>query len=293
MAFQKVSPIYNIALKISKEYGLPIVSYVCDDYYFVNKPSSFIASFRVGLLKKKIRKLMKATSKLVVICDAIKNSYSKEFGVSTATIMTGSDFIDVSNPEIAENPTKISYFGNLSCNRHLSLADIGMTLDLINQAEGTNLQLNIYTAEKNPNILGAFTDIKSVNICPFVSGDAFKSALLTSEILLHIEAFDEESIDAVKHSVSTKIADSLASGVPFVAYGPSAVASIEYLISNECAVVATSKDEIENALRKAFFDKKARESVVCNAVKTAQTYHNSLENSKRLLSIFEKMQEKI
>lgn len=285
--------IYNIALKISKEYGLPIVSYICDDYYFVNKPKSFIASFRVGLLKKKIRKLMKATSKLVVICDAIKNSYSKEFGVSTATIMTGSDFIDVSNPEIAENPTKISYFGNLSCNRHLSLADIGMTLDLINQAEGTNLQLNIYTAEKNPNILGAFTDIKSVNICPFVSGDAFKSALLTSEMLLHIEAFDEESIDAVKHSVSTKIADSLASGVPFVAYGPSAVASIEYLISNECAVVATSKDEIENSLRKAFFDKKARESVVCNAVKTAQTYHNSLENSKRLLSIFEKMQEKI
>ncbi|MBQ3088434.1 MAG: glycosyltransferase [Clostridia bacterium] len=285
--------LYNIALKISKERNLPIVTYICDDYYFVNKPKSFIASFRVALLKKKICKLMQVTSKLVVICDALKNEFSKEFGVSTTTIMTGSDFIHLNNPKIAESPTKLSYFGNLSCNRHLSLADIGRELDLINKNKGTDLKLNIYTAEKNPDIISVFSDIKSVNIRPFISGDAFKSALLTSELLLHVEAFDEQSIDTVKHSVSTKIADSLASGIPFVAYGPSNVASLEYLISKECAIVATSNEEIENALCKAFFDKKARESVVCNAVKTAQTYHNSLENSKRLLSIFEEIQEKI
>ena len=285
--------IYNIALKISKKCNIPIITYVCDDYYFVKKPKSAISKLRVDFLKKKIRKLMKATSKLVVICDALKEEYSKEFGVSAETIMTGSEFIDDGLSRLVEKPASLSYFGNIGCNRYISLADIGRTLDTINNKEGTAFQLNIYTAEKNPDIINTFSNIKSIKLRSFVSGEDFKKELLSSELLLHVEAFDEESIDLVKHSVSTKIADSLASGIPLVAYGPKEVASMQYLASEECALIATSGAELKSTLYNTFFDNAKREKVVFNALKTAKKHHNSLENSKLLLSIFEKMQEKI
>lgn len=284
--------IYDIALKISKKFNLPIVTYICDDYYFVKTPKSVISKLRVAFLKKKIRKLMRSTVKLAVICNALKDEYSKEFGVSAETIMTGSEFTAESLSRLVEKPTSLSYFGNIGCNRYISLADIGRMLDCINNKEGTNLLLNIYTAEKNPDIINSFSNIESIKLCPFVLGDAFKSALLGSELLLHVEAFDEESIDVVKHSISTKIADSLASGIPLVAYGPPNVASVQYLISEECAIIATSKTELENTLYNAFFDNAKREKAVSNALKATKKHHNSLENSKRLLSIFEEVQEK-
>ena len=278
--------IYNIALKISKKHNLPIVTYICDDYYFVNNPKFLITKFKVALLKKKIEKLMQATSNLIVICEELNKAYSKEFSVSTTTVMTGSEFVSSKKTTKIEKPTSISYFGNLRCNRYMSLADIGVALDKINNKEGVDLKLNIYTAEKNPDIINVFSNIKSVRLHPFVSGEDFKSTLLNSELLLHVEAFDEESIDLVKHSVSTKIADSLASGIPFVAYGPSGIASIDYLISNNCAMVATSKDELENMLRKAFFDKSVRESMVLKAVETADKYHNNIKNGDLIKQIF-------
>ncbi len=277
--------IYDIALKISKKRNIPIVTYICDDYYFVNTPESFIGQFRANVFKKKLRQLMNATSKLVVICEALKNKYSKEFSVSTEVIMTGSDFVSSEKPKMVENPTTLSYFGNICCNRYISLADIGKALNCINNKKGTNLQLDIYTAEKNPDILKIFSDIKSVDICPFISGEAFKSAILSSQLLLHVEAFDDDSIDLVKHSISTKIPDSLASGVPLVAYGPLGIASIEHLVSHECAIVATSKDNLVDMLEKAFFDKKTREAVVKKALTTAYKYHNNKENSDLLKQI--------
>lgn len=278
--------LYDIALKISKKHNLPIVTYICDDYYFVKKPKALITKLRVGFLKKKIEKLMKATSNLIVICEELKNEYSKKFSVKATTVMTGSEFVFTENPQKKENPTVLSYFGNICCNRYTSLADIGRALDKINDKEGTSLKLNIYTAEKNPDIISTFSNIKSVSLCPFISGDAFKSAFLNSELLLHVEAFDEESMDLVKRSISTKISDSLASGIPFVAYGPSGIASIDYLLSEECAMVATSKDELETMLYKAFFDKKARELTVLRAIETAEKYHNNVKNGDLVKQIF-------
>ncbi len=277
--------LYDIALKIAKQRNIPIVTYICDDYYFVKTPKKLLARVRVAFLKRKISCLMKATSKLVVICDALKKEYSKEFFLPTEKIMTGSDFVFAKKQGTTAYPTTISYFGNICCNRYISLAEIGNELDLINEEKGTNFKLNIYTSEKNSQILFCFSGIKSVNLCPFISGKDFEEALLNSHILLHVEAFDEESIDLVKHSISTKIPDSLASGVPLMAYGPESIASIEHLRSNQCAIIATSRDELEDALKKAFFDENIRNTVVLKAMETAKKYHSNKDNGDLLRQI--------
>ena len=100
---------------------------------------------------------------------------------------------------------------------------------------------------------------------------------------------DEKSIDRVRHSVSTKIADSLGSGIPLFAYAPETVASMGHLIRNECAITVKSKDELRSGLITVFTDADGREKAAKNGIKTAKMYHDSEKISKELKKMFEEI----
>lgn len=277
--------IYDIALRIAKDRDIPIVTYLCDDYYFVKQPSSILERLRVHLLKKKTEVLMKKTACLVAICDEIKEAYHQAFGVPAVTIMTGTE-IPTQRPKSADRtPASISYFGNVGCHRYRSLCDTGEALETINRQDHTAYALKVYTNEQDPEILKAFSKVPTIRLCGFVTGDAFKQAMAEADLLLHVEAFDEESIDLVKHSVSTKIADSLASGVPLIAYGPAEISSMKHLHSHQCALIATARIDLSLVLTKALTDETARRGVVDNALNTVKIYHDQKKNSNELKKI--------
>lgn len=278
--------IYDIALKISKKLNIPIITYICDDYYFVNEPKGLLGKLQLFLLRKKTDKLMKKTSHLITICDDIKELYEKKFGVPASVVMTGNSYGVSESISVSDAPKAICYFGNISCNRHVSLAEIGRALDRLNETLGASYSLKIYTGEKNPDILRAFDGIKSISLCGFVSGKEFEDTLRASDMLLHTEAFDKASIDLVKHSVSTKIADSLASGIPLFAYGPAEVASMKHLIKHDAAIVCTSPEELEKTLSEAFDDADLRRRAAENGLETARKYHDAAKNSREIKALF-------
>lgn len=285
--------LYDMALKISKNFKIPIVTYICDEYYFVKPPKGLLKKIRVGSLQKKIAGLMKKTSHIITICESLSELYSKEFNVPTTVIMTGTNYSVAKNVRVTENPQSLTYMGNIRCNRFNSLAEIGRELKKINDEKGTDFSLNIYTAEKDETILSTFDGIDTINLCGYVGGEEFDRVFHSADILLHTEAFDENSIDLVKNSVSTKIADSLASGICMFAYGPENVASMQHLIKNKCAVVATSRESLKSMLEALFFDENARIKATQNALKAAEVFHNSQINSKKLYEIMEKVNEDI
>lgn len=266
--------IYNGALKISKAYSIPLVTYICDEYYFVDTPKGLLPRIQVRLLQKKIRQTIRASEALVVICDELKQAYS-QFGTPITTVMTGASFRVVDKPVSETQPDAICYFGNIRCNRYLSLAKVGQALDALNEKLGTDYKLKIYTSEKNPEILSVFDGIDSVVLPGFVTGEAYVREFDKAQLLLHVEAFDDASIAYVRHSVSTKIADSLAGGKPLLAFGPAEVASMGHLLRNGCAIAATGEDELEAMLLTAFTDDDARRKTVEAALDTARTYHDS------------------
>lgn len=277
--------LYDIALTIARKRNIPIITYICDEYYFVKKPAWGLDRLRLRLLQAKIRKLLHSSAHLVVISQELKEAYAQEFGVETTVLMTGTAYPIAQQARPASNPQSICYFGNIRCNRYLSLAQIGHTLDAINRHRGTDYRLNIYSAEKNPDILRTFEGIQSVQLCGFVSGEAFDEAFRSADFLLHTEAFDEASMDFVQHSVSTKIADSLASGIPLLAYGPAQVSSMQHLLRHDCAITATSQDQLRTMLETAFEDEARRQQVASNALQTAKEYHDSRQVSLRLQEI--------
>lgn len=283
--------LYDMALKISKKFDIPIITYICDEYYFVKKPKGFLNKIQVNSLQKKIAKLMRKTSHIVTICDNLSELYSKEFSVPTTVIMTGTSYKIAHTPIISSEPTSITYMGNIRCNRYNSLVEIGQALQKINLECNANYVLKIYTAEKDESILKKFDGIETIKLCGYVAGDEFERIFHSSEVLLHTEAFDDNSIDLVKNSVSTKIADSLASGIPLLAYGPAEVASMQHLIKNDCAMTAISREELYNVLKQLFSDAALREKVTSKAIKIANIYHNSELASENLRKVMESIDE--
>ncbi len=283
--------LYDIALKISKYRNIPIVTYICDDYYFVKKPFGILNRLQILMLQIKIEKLIKHSKHLVLICDELKEYYSKKFGLPSTTIMTGSNYPVESEIHVCYLPKTVTYMGNIRCNRYHSLVDIGRALDEINAEYGTDYGLDIYSGEKDQSILSLFEGIRSINFCGFVGGAEFDRVFRSCEILLHTEAFDEKSIDTVKRSVSTKIADSLGSGIPMMAYGPDSVSSMKHLIRNDCAICITSKSELKSKLLSVFSDADALKRVAQNGLKTALRYHDTSKTSRYFYDLMRKINE--
>lgn len=278
--------IYKIALKISKKHNIPIITYVCDYYYFMKSKKGLLSKLFTSKLKKVINTTILNSKAVIGICDSIKNDYENYFKVKSYKIMTGSN-CEISNTiKNLSVITKINYFGNMGCNRYISIFEVGNCIQEINEKLGKRHELHLYTNEKNNVILNKLRECKSIIIHDFVSGPEYNLIFNNFEALLHVEAFDDESIDRVKHSISTKIADSLASEIPMFAFGPLEVASIEHLLKNECAYVCTNPNELETSLTDFFVNKNMREKTIVNAYKTAKMYHNSIENSEKLHEVF-------
>ncbi len=281
--------LFNIAEKISKKYNLPIVAYVCDDYYFVNKPKTFLGRIQLKRLQKRMDKFMEKTSQIITICDGLNELYSNHFNVPAQTIMTGSNYAILDQAHACKTINTITYMGNIRCGRNLSLAKIGKALDQINDEKGTDFKLDIYSVEKERTILDSFNEIKSINFCGFLSGEEFDKKFHASEALLHVEGFSDENIDLVKNSISTKIADSLGSGICLFAFAPKEVASMQYLIENDCAIYCHDQKDLLGSLEKLFFDLNERQRVIDNALKVAKANHEKGAVGQKVKEIFEKI----
>ncbi|MBQ3356279.1 MAG: hypothetical protein IJG45_04110 [Oscillospiraceae bacterium] len=283
--------LYDIALKISKDRNLPIVTYICDEYYFVDRAAQPLMRLQQRQLQKKIAKLLGRSAHLITICDELKTDYETYFHIPTTVLMTGSTLPAADAPRTETAPQSITYLGNIGLGRSSSLVQIGRTLDELNDENGTSFRLKIYTAEKDESILSAFDEIRSVELCGFVFGEEFAKTLCGAQLLLHTESFRPEDIAAVRHSVSTKIANCLASGVCLIAYAPEQVASVQHLLRNRCAIVCTSSELLKKTLLTALTDENARRIAAENAIQTARKWHNAETNGQKFSEIMESIHE--
>ena len=283
--------LYEIAIKISTRYRLPMAVYLCDEYYFVRRPDAWLGRIQLSLRRRSMQKLIYRSAHIVTICGELEESYARHFRRPTTTIMTGTSRPIADAPKTCPAPQRIVYAGSIRCNRYTALAEIGHALDRFNAGYGTQFRLAVYTQEKNTEILRSLQGIQSLELCGFLTGEAFERVFASADLLLHVEAFDAQSIDRVRHSVSTKIADSLGSGSCLLAYAPDCVASMRHLLKHRCALTATEPDKLPEMLESAFFREKERKTVVENALRTARQEHDAGRTSARLYQIMEGLHE--
>lgn len=274
--------IYKIALKISKMREIPLFVSCMDDYYFNNKNSK-TAGGRLyhRIFMKQVNKTMSYASAIFSICDKMSDDYAELFGKPIYTLHTGTE---IKEPLNSPKTNRISYIGNLGYGRDKQLISIGKAL-LAAKSANKPEAVDVYSPECRPEILKDLTAENGINFCGQINAEQVKKVMGESMLLIHTESFDDTMRKSVKYSVSTKIADSLASGTCLLAYGPEEIASISYLISNDAAYCITSEENLISDLEEIIEKNSLRESIEKNAVELAHKNHDTDTNSQLVRNV--------
>ena len=267
----------RIALYAAKRYNIPIVSSVGDDYFFNTR---FSLSPFYHLYKSKFRKLIRTVfshpGSAIYISDKIKDKYNTEFQLNGQTVYLSSELSSRPFRPISVAAPVISYFGNIRGGRNKSLDDIGFALGKINP----DYKLHVFSNE--PDKINYAPLLKNPNIC-YHGAIPYSQVLLEipkSDICIVVEGFATRDINLTRYSLSTKVADSLASGVAVFAYGSPQCGAIEYMQQIGCAEVCTDKAQLVSALRHLIDDTGFQESNYHTALRLTTERHNVKQSAK-------------
>ena len=200
----------NMCLYFAKKYNIPIISSIGDDYFFNSRLSinPFYYLYK-NTYKKLVKKLLHYDGGCIYISDKIRNKYDNFFGKKGITAYLTSNIQRREFKEInIQNPI-INYFGNINIGRNKSLVEIAEVLSEINQ----NYVIHVYSGEKNNKIIKPLFKQPNIVFHGSVPYSEVIEKTKDSDLLLVVEGFKEKDVNMSRYSLSTKVADSISSGV--------------------------------------------------------------------------------
>ena len=286
---------YDFAVKISTDLNIPIILYNSENYYF--KEYCYFKDKKFDFLYPKFHKklissfdnLMSHVSGCIYISEELKKLYEKKFNNDSIFIMTSSSLPKIRKELFSKNENKIvTYFGNLSNNRHKSIIEIAKSLQEIN----SHFKLDVYGKIYSKKVEQELQKCSAINYKGFLSYEEITNIIINSDLLIHAESMDDFYIKDIEYGFSTKLADCLASGVPLLMYSSDKLKSYDYLKKNACAFLVNKSNDLKNILFEALYDDEKRNQIVFNALKIAKCNHEIASNSQKFIDFIMKFFEK-
>ncbi|MEX1307718.1 MAG: hypothetical protein AB1Z19_04245 [Eubacteriales bacterium] len=239
----------RVAKFITEHTKKKLIIYISDDIYtlrqFSLSPFYWIRRF---MLRPRVKNMIKRCELLYVISDVQKKSYERIFGKETKVLTKGADFSNKPKNKAQQGVVRMLYTGNIGSGRWRVLAEIAKSLKALN-AEKQKVILDIYTLTPITKKMKAALDVAgSAKLHGGVSSAQVKKLQAQADVLVHVESFSFKERLKVYQSFSTKLVDYMHMGKCIFAAGPEEVASIQHLIQNDAAIIATGKNEIPEKL---------------------------------------------
>ena len=230
-----------------KKTGAKTIGFFVDDT-FTFKQSNKLGTklFRI-FQRRSLKKLAKKTDAFWALSDMTKKEADQTFKVC-CTVVTKPLKRDAEWSDWEVNkPIKMLYTGNMQIGRDRSLLKVVNAVKNLNK-ENRNFEIEAYTK--------TFLDesIKKQLECDFckINGAVPQQQVFElqkqADILLFLEDVDGPDAKTARLSFSTKITDYLSSGRSILAIGNLDTSPMQYFIQNDCAMIATSQEEIEKIL---------------------------------------------
>ena len=216
---------YQMVKYVKKHLTSPIVAYYVDDHYN-NNAFNWNVLHRIG--RKRLKGIALMADKRYAISQMMCDEYAKEMNHEFSLLVKGCVTREVRTH--VNSTLRFVYAGNLLYRRDHILADIVSTLKEINAEESNRTRLDIYTS--SPVNEGMYQRLCVAGVSEIHSAKPYEvvmEIMHNSDVVLFVESFDQEQINTVRLSFSTKITDCLQSGAKVLAVGPSEIASIDYL----------------------------------------------------------------
>ena len=285
----------NIANSIKDKYKIPMVMFNTEGFYFFNHiyadyEKSNLDFFVFPIFKHIYRHVFKKTAKnlsyIVHQNQLLKRDFDKEFDVKSECIFTAT-FLMPKSDNIKSRTPKFTYIGNLGIDRDLALIEIGRALQEIN----IDYRLEVYGNASNL-VKNRFSKEKGIDYKGFVSYCEVPSIIWGSTIIFHAESQNPVHEESLRYGFSTKIADSLASGIPFVIYSSPDIAGYQYVRDNKAGWCTPNKTELKTIIQTILDDSPTKNAYVDNALNLAKKNHDIEKNSSRFKDVLMYFSEK-
>lgn len=268
----------KLVLKTCRRYQIPLVLYNGEAFRIIDLKS------RHGLerayyrrVEKLYEKLNAAAAMVIYNCRMLQEDYEARYPrVGKPLVAYNSAPCDHGAYEPRED-VKITYFGNLGVGRSDMLLQVAAVLGRIDP----RLRLDIY-GNALPENARRFEERENIRYHGFVDAQTLHGIVEESDILLHVESFDEDIIPKLKYAFSTKIAQCLCAGRCFVSYAPRGTASSRYLAEAEGALLISDERELEQWLQKLVENKELRREFAEKAARTGEENHKMEATAARV-----------
>lgn len=267
--------ILDIGYKLATERNIPIICQISDDYYFLFKRNKSL--LLKGYTKKYLElfdKIMSTAGFAFYISDKIADKYNSTFKKQGFPIYLSSDICATDNSSKKIN-LSFNYLGKVNLGRYQSLSILNQSLMAIDPT----FKINVYTQNTEGKFIKPL--IKSgCNIKTPVGYDEVQRIITSGGFNIIASGFEENDVEKSKYSLSTKVADCLASGSPIIAIGSGEDGAIEYLKKNKCAFVIDSKKPNLEELKEFIFNEDAIKEKVKTAQRTYESNHLFEKNNE-------------
>ncbi len=283
--------INKMALEIKSMYHLPMISYMSDDEYSLRQFSlSPLYWLRRIIQRNWVVKVLRSSSQVYVISEMQKRDCEKDLGITCKILTKSYDFTAKDTVKVS-NIKKVSllYAGNLGSGRWKSLAYISEVVEKLCK-EGLQLEFNIYSATPLTRTMskrlnrGCYCKVHAAVPYPVV-----QQLQEEADIVIHAESLSLRNGLEVRQSFSTKLVDLFFQSKCIFAIGRGDVASIYHLKSNDAAVVASSRKEVYNKLKKLVTNESVRQYYSKKAYGCGMKYHDRSKMKQMLMSDLEKL----
>lgn len=236
-----------------KKTGARAIGFFWDDNF------TYKQSARLGLKlfrffqRRSLKKLAKQTDAFWAITDMTKKEADAFFGVNCKIVTKPLKKEAVYQDWDVSTPIQILYTGNLQIGRDKSLLKVVDALKEINR-ENTFFRLDVYTKTQLSD------EVKEQLSCDFCTLHAPvpQSEVLNlqeqADILLFLEDIDGPDAKTARLSFSTKITDYLSSGKCIFAVGCMDTAPMQYFLSNQAAIIASTQKDMVKQLKDVLED---------------------------------------
>ena len=238
-----LSPLISYVKEMS---SAKIVLLIADDVHGAYKA---LGGVRGRYLGSAFDKCIASADRLYGISDELCRHYEDIYGKPVTLLRKG---IELTAPvhEKVHDPVKLVYAGNILYGREKTLAMLVRALKDLN-AGGRKAFLEIYTASDVSGAAAAELNVENVSeIKGSRTYAELQSVYSDSDILLHVESFEDSQKELVKYSFSTKISDCLQSGAAVMCIGPEGIASVEYMRKTDGVITVSSEAELRRVLKK-------------------------------------------
>lgn len=283
---------YSIAYRISKRWNIPLVMYNSESYVLKRRiySSANIYSIWHFALMRSLRywykKVMEICSFCIYSMEELEKAYQKAYphpGRSKTLYISSS--IESGQTIVANTPEvfTVAYCGNLGVGRSDCLLEFAQTLYKVDKTA----KLVICGKFPSFDLQQRICEIPIVEYRGFVSYEEVQKIIKLSSAVLHCEK-DDRLID-LKYAFSTKIADSLACGKPFIVFASHDYPFVKYLEKHNAAHIAGNKNELEETLYNCINDREFLHNTVNNALNLARQNHNIQKNAEIFRQIINNM----